>query len=123
MTIHAEATIMVRTRTDAGWSTWTPSLDMDPINIPDLGAWTTDPFNEAVYNLVDAIIAADSMNASPNMETTLAWSESGRVVTAVCPVCDSIFPVAEGAPGDELNEGYDAVFCGCDPADMNDDNI
>lgn len=120
---HPMAEAKVQIRTIGG--DWRDSLDFDPLMIPveDFDASTvpylTDPFNSTVIGLVDTLIG---MDCDATTEYNLVWSDSGFSVKANCPVCDDVFPVAEGAPGDELNEGYDAVFCGCDPADQNDDD-
>lgn len=100
---------------------WRDSLDFDPIMIPVESDGLTDAFDRNVYALTGAILeieAGFSERRTDQMtEYNLVWSDSGATVKALCPVCDDVFPVAEGAPGDELNEGYDAVFCGCDPKD------
>jgi hypothetical protein len=116
-TPEAEAKVQVRVY----GGEWRDSPDFEPVMIPveDFEASTvpylTDSFNSNVIGLVDALI---SLDCPGDTEYNLVWSDSGFSVKANCPVCDDVFPVAEGAPGDELNEGYDAVFCGCDPADQ-----
>lgn len=122
--VHPMAEVKVQVREMGG--DWRDSLDFDPIVIPveDFPAsagvpYLTDPFNSTVIGLVDAILRADleSPSLMQDREYNVVWSDSGFSVKANCPVCDDVFPIAEGAPGDELNEGYDAVFCGCDPDD------
>src|SRR5262245_14203034 len=117
----AEAKVMVRTLPDGEWR---DALDFDPVEIPveafpaATGPYLTDVFNSTVYGLVDALMEAEcGVGTEPSLEYNLVWSDNGYSVKGTCPVCDDVFCVAEGAPGDELNEGYDAVFCGCDPAD------
>jgi hypothetical protein len=124
----AEAKVRVR---EMNGGDWRDSLSFDPVMIPveesmaDGEPYMTDVFDATVIGLVDAIIAADMFPMShplpadsPSLEFDVVWSGNGRSVKGNCPVCDDVFPIAEGAPGDELNEGYDAVFCGCDPADQ-----
>lgn len=120
---RAEAKVQVRdydTDTRA-WGPWRDSLDFDPMEIPieDAGQGgtplTTDVFDSTVITVVGALMEVDQ---DVNREYTLVWSASQHPIKGTCPVCDDVFPVAEGAPGDELNEGYDAVWCGCDPADQ-----
>lgn len=106
----------VQIRTDGG--DWRDSMDFDPVMIPVESDGLTDAFDATVIGLVDTLIG---MDCDATTEYNLVWSDSGFSVKANCPVCDDVFPVAEGAPGDELNEGYDAVFCGCDPADQDED--
>lgn len=121
-TPSAEAKIQVRDYDDTAktWGAWRDSLDFDPIDIPvedrgeDGTPLTTDVFNSSVIAVVDALLEVD---ADVNREYRLVWSDREHPVKGTCPVCDDVFPVGEGAPGDELNEGYDAVWCGCDPAD------
>lgn len=119
------AEVKVQIRTSPGGE-WTDSVDFDPITVPveltvnDL-PHSTDPFNPTVIALSDGIIDAESSfsehQASMMTDYRLVWSATGELVHALCPVCDDDFIISEGAPGDEFNEGYDAVFCGCDPAD------
>ena len=127
----AEARVMARSLPDGDWF---PSLEFDPIMLPvedyagGIAPVTTDVFNADVMKISDAIVEADAgfseHKTSAMLEYDLVWSETNRSVKGVCPVCDDVFCIAEGAPGDELNEGYDAVFCGCDPADQrNDENV
>jgi hypothetical protein len=119
-TITPDAEVKVQIR-EMGSDIWRDSIDMDPIMVPvemrDANGelWLTDVFATNVIRLINAIISADD---SGNLEYNVVWSETGRTVSGNCPVCDDAFAIAEGAPGDELNEGYDAVFCGCDPADV-----
>lgn len=115
----AEAKVQVR---NFGTDTWRDSLDFDPVMIPVESLDTTDVFNSNVIGLVNAVMEAeinanDFSGAMPNYEYQVVWSATNHPVKGVCPVCDDVFPITEGAPGDELNEGYDAVFCGCDPED------
>jgi hypothetical protein len=123
LTARAEAKVQVR----VGDGPWTDALDFDPVMIPveDFEAsdvpYLTDSFDGTVIGLVSALIDADALYSEhltdEMREYNLVWSDSGFSVKANCPVCDDVFPVAEGAPGDELNEGFDAVFCGCDAVD------
>lgn len=115
---YAEAKVQVRT---VGETEWRDSLDFDPVEIPVESTDTTDVFNEHVIKLIDAILEADVEHPTQVLDYNVVWSETGHTVKGLCPVCDDVFPIAEGAPGDELNEGYDAVFCGCDPADQDED--
>jgi hypothetical protein len=117
----AEAKVQVRPINSQSRDEWRDSIDFDPIMLPVELDGLTDAFSPVVIGLVDAIIEADTPavgTSSPTFEYNVVWSESGHTVKANCPVCDDVFPLAEGAPGDELNEGYDAVFCGCDPEDV-----
>jgi hypothetical protein len=118
----AEAKVQVRPFVSPPTGEWHDSLDFDPIMLPVELDGLTDAFSPVVISLMDAIIDADSAFSEHRTEAmfeySVVWSESGHTVKAVCPVCDDVFPLAEGAPGDELNEGYDAVFCGCDPKDV-----
>jgi uncharacterized Zn-finger protein len=123
----AESKVVVRDRNPLTkeWSPWRDSFEFDPITLPveDHNATRTpvltDTFHSNVIAVVDALVAADQ---DPNVEHQLVWSDSGKTVKGTCPVCDAVFSVSEGYPGDELNEGYDAVFCGCDPADYRDED-
>lgn len=119
-TPQAEAKVQVRTVGED----WCDSLDFDPIMIPVESDGLTDAFDANVYALTGVILdieAGFSEHRTDQMtEYNLVWSASGATVKALCPVCDDVFPVAEGAPGDELNEGYDAVWCGCDPTELTD---
>jgi hypothetical protein len=115
------AQVKVQVRPLAGGD-WRDALEFAPVGVPVEDSYLTDVFNPTVIGLVDAIWAADSQTAGPNnamrFEYNVVWSDSGYTVKGTCPVCDDVFPIAEGAPGDELNEGYDALWCGCDPADL-----
>lgn len=99
---------------------WRDCLDIDPIEIPvespDLD--TTDVYNKRVMDLVSAVMDADSAfsehRTNRMQEYDIVWTETNRSVKGVCPCCDDVFPIAEGAPGDTLNEGFDAVWCGCE---------
>jgi hypothetical protein len=117
MTNMVEANIKVRRM---GTDAWLDSIDMDPVMITRGTDGLANPFEAVVIRLVDAIISADTGNDAMNLEYNVVWSDNGWSVKANCPVCDDVFPIAEGAPGDELNEGHDAVFCGCDPRDSED---
>lgn len=116
--VHPMAEAKVRVRT-MGSLEWRDSLDFDPVMLSVESGWLADAFSPVVIGLVDSVITADTYVCAPAVQTTLeynvVWSDSGETVKAVCPVCDRVFPIAEGAPGDEWNEGYNAVFCGCDP--------
>lgn len=121
----AEAKVLIR---NFGSSDWRDCLEIDPVSIPveSRDLMTTDVFNSTVIALVDAVIEAEMDETGfgpkdPSYDYTIVWSATGREVKGVCPRCDEIFPIAEGVPGDELNEGYDAVWCGgCDPEDGDD---
>jgi hypothetical protein len=125
-TPSAEALIVIRNYdpTTQAWGEWRDSLEFDPIDLPvedhtdGTAPIMTDVFNSNVIGLVNALLEADD---DGHTERMLVWSDSRNPVKGNCPVCDDVFPIAEGAPGDELNEGYDAVWCGCDPADLNED--
>lgn len=113
----AEAKVQIHTHGEG----WRDSLDFDPVMIPVEDVHLTDAFNSTVIGLVEAITSVDSARNTkgmPDIEYNLVWSATGNTVKANCPVCDDVFPVAEGEPGDEFNEGYDAVWCGgCEPVD------
>jgi hypothetical protein len=107
----AEAKMQIRLM---GTDTWRDMLEIDPFMLPfeNTGGGApilTDSFNADVLGLVDMICALDDRDAEYN----LVWSDSGFSVKANCPLCDDVFPLAEGFPGDELNEGVNAVCCGC----------
>lgn len=108
----AEAKMQVRM---FGTDVWRDALEMDPFYLPvesyisGSGAALTDGFDATVLGLVDMICALDDNK----VEYNLVWSDSGFSVKANCPLCDDVFPLAEGFPGDELNEGVNAVCCGC----------
>lgn len=114
----AEAKIQVRT---LGEDPWRDALEMDPVMIPVLdyvgGAAPilTDVSNETVIAAVESILDAEMIPQhnipSSILEYNLVWSDTGFSVKGVCPVCDDVFPVAEGAPGS------DAVVCGCEDDD------
>lgn len=95
---------------------WCDAEDFQPVEIPveafegSAGPYLTDVFDGTVYGLVGALIEADT---DALVDYDLVWSDSGFSVKGLCPGCDDVFPVAEGVPGDVLNEGYDAVCCGC----------
>lgn len=118
----AEAKVQVRdyNGNTKSWEAWRDSVDFDPIDIPveDRGEGgtplTTDVFDSSVMALAGALLDGDDR---VNRQYRLVWSDTLYPVKGTCPVCDDVFVVGEGAPGDELNEGYDAVWCGCDPAD------
>jgi len=114
---EAEAKVVVR---EFGTEDWRDSLDFDPIMLPVESPETTDVFYGPLMDLMHTMIEHETQEfripTSP--EYGLVWSDTGHPVKGVCPVCDDIFPVSDGAPGDELNEGYEAVCCGCDPRDQ-----
>jgi hypothetical protein len=92
------------------------AVDVDPINLPVDASGMADVFDPSLVGLMDAICAWESFDTDATYH--LVWSSDRTPVRGVCPVCDDVFPVSEGMPGDELNEGYDAVCCGCDPRDQ-----
>jgi hypothetical protein len=111
----AEAKVVVR---NFGTEDWRDALDFDPISLPveaaDLN--TTDVFNPSLIGLVSALVEAETGNFGtngPGPEYDVVWSDTNRSVKGCCPLCDDVFPVAEGYPGDELNEGVNALCCGC----------
>jgi len=113
----AEAKVVV---CDFGTDNWRDALDFDPVMIPVESLDTTDVFDSNVIGLMNGLIEAEIEGSGPSGKGPmygLVWSATGHPVKGVCPVCDDVFPVSDGAPGDELNEGYDAVCCGCDPRD------
>lgn len=118
----AEAKVQVRDYHTAQktWTPWRDSFNFDPMEIPvedrdENGTpLTTDVFNSSVFALAGAMLEVDDRVMR---QYRLVWSDTEYPVKGTCPVCDDVFVVHEGAPGDELNEGYDAVWCGCDPAD------
>lgn len=118
----AEAKIQFR---PAG-GVWRDSIDLDPTTLPvevtGRGGepLATDVFDSRVIDIVDALIVMDLEADGPSYR--LVWSVNGHDVRGTCPVCDDVFIVAEGVPGDELNEGYEAVCCGCDPEDVDDED-
>lgn len=107
----AEAKVIIRNLTDGVWGPWRDALDFDPIMIPVDKAGLADVFHGPLMSLVD------NLEDLTGYEMALVWSGSGHPVKGVCPVCDDFFIVHEGFNGDELNEGVDAVCCGCDPRD------
>jgi hypothetical protein len=108
-----EATVEVTRIGDADSK---PSADVDPINLPVDSSGMVDVFDANLIGLMDAICAWESIDTAVTYR--LVWSDDRKPVRGVCPVCDDVFEVSEGFPGDELNEGYDAVCCGCDPRDL-----
>lgn len=110
----AEAKVQIRVM--GGPEIWTDSVSYDPIMLPVedhngvYGPLLTDVFDSGLMALMDGLVADD-----PNLEFRLVWSVTGHIVKGCCPLCDDVFPVDEGFPGDELNEGVEAVCCGCDP--------
>ena len=109
----AEAKVVVR---DFGTDTWRDSVDFDPIMLPVESPEITDVFDSRLIALMDAMIEAETSAVGPKSTGPvygLVWSETSNAVKGVCPVCDDLFPVSDGAPGDELNEGYNAITCGC----------
>lgn len=95
---------------------WTDSVSFDPIMLPVEGPEITDVFDSSLIALLRAVIETETSSVGLNGTGPiygLVWSATGNAVKGVCPVCDDLFPVSEGAPGDELNEGYDAITCGC----------
>lgn len=118
-TPYAEAKVQFRNQGDVAWA---DSIDVDPIQLP-VEAFvnpgvprTTDVFDSGLIGLMDAICAWESL--APVTTYRLVWSDTETAVMGMCPVCDEEFPVSEGMPGDELNEGFNAVTCGCDPRDQ-----
>jgi hypothetical protein len=113
----AEAHVIVHTlnRDD-----WRPVVEMDPIMVPvdQVGpGQVADVFDADLLGLVDGICALDAAfsegETTAMLEYLLVWSANGQPVKGVCPGCDDVFIVSGGIPGDMLNEGYDAVCCGC----------
>jgi hypothetical protein len=115
----AEAKVQVR---ELGGE-WRDALDFDPIMIPVIeyaggtAPILTDVSNDAVIRLVDQLGELEMlpMHNLPSdiLEYNLVWSDTGFSVKGVCPMCDDVFSVAEGAPGDIIEDGPDAVVCGC----------
>lgn len=91
---------------------WKISLDIDPILIPvELGLrgrTVADVYDPSLIGLIDGLAALDD---TPT-EYRLVWSAGFAPVLGMCPLCDLPFPVSDGFPGDELNEGVNAVCCG-----------
>lgn len=112
---QAEAKVVVR---DFGTEIWRDSTDFDPIMLPIESPETTDvfygPLMDLMSSLIDAEVGAAEWPSTKRPVYGLVWSDTNHAVKGVCPVCDDLFPVSEGALGDELNEGYEAVCCGCD---------
>lgn len=109
----AEAKVVVR---EFGTDTWRDAVTFDPIMLPVESPEITDVFHRPLINLMDAMIEAETSAVGPGSTGPvygLVWSETGNAVKGVCPVCDVAFIMSEGAPGNELNEGYDAITCGC----------
>lgn len=96
-------------------------MEIDPIDLPVDSAGLADVFHPGLIGLMDALLDADAAFSEHQTNTmaeyVLVWSDDETMVKGTCPVCDDFFPVSEGFPGDELNEGYEAVCCGCDPDD------
>lgn len=107
-----EATVMLV----VGKADWTIVPNVDLIVLPVDCSALADVFDSGLIGLVDALITWDALDSTG--EYVLVWSGTHEMVKGVCPVCDDVFPVSEGFPGDELNEGYDAVCCGCDPNEV-----
>lgn len=107
--------ITVKSR-KVGTEQWTVSPLFEGLSLPVEGeglftSTLTDSFDPAVMALLDSFFEGPD-----DVEYQVVWS-TGSTVKAMCPVCDDVFPLEEGAVGDELNEGYDAAWCGCDPRD------
>jgi len=105
--------IVMFTRTDSHAPV--PSLEFDPIDLPIDSAGMADVFHSGLVGMMDAICDREAIEHAATY--TLVWSGTTDRVMGVCPVCDDVFPVSDGFTGDELNEGYEAVCCGCDPSD------
>lgn len=93
-----------------------PSLDFDPITLPvemSGHGLMVDVFNADVMRLIDSVIELETRPDSLDFTYSLVWSDGYSDVRGMCPLCDQPFPVVEGAPGDEHNEGVRAVTCGC----------
>lgn len=95
----------VQVRKEAGW---TDSIDFDPIMLAVDHGGMADVFANEVIAVTTAICGLYN-----EQDYRLVWSDSLRRVFGVCPSCDTEFPVDEGGAGDELNEGFIAVWCGC----------
>lgn len=95
-------------RADGEWMT---SVDVDPIMLPVDKDGYVDVFDDDLIGLVDGIVTWESLDQSAHYR--LVWSDSEKAVVGICPRCDRDFPVSEGFPGDELNEGYNSVCCRC----------
>jgi hypothetical protein len=110
-TPHREAIVVV----SHDGNDYVPSVDVDPISLPTENDGLADVFDADLLGLMDGICAWESFDTHSTYR--LVWSDDRSPVRGLCPVCDDVFEVSEGFPGDELNEGHNAVCCGCDPRD------
>ena len=100
--------------------TWTTVESIRPLTLDvESDGEMADVFQPTLGGLMDSLVLWESMDSSASYR--LVWSDTGYMVRGVCPVCDDVFPVSEGFSGDEANEGYEAVCCGCNPADNEED--
>jgi hypothetical protein len=104
-----EAVVMVSRNMDD----FVPCLDVDPIMIPVDCSGIADVFDFGLLVLMDSICTWEAEDVTADYR--LVWSDTRKPVIGVCPMCDDFFEVAEGFPGDEEEDGYEAVICGCDP--------
>jgi hypothetical protein len=109
-----EAIVLVTTN----GSPLTPHVEIDPIILPLDSAGIADVFHPGLIGLMDAMTEWEATTGGMETGFQLVWSDTQLPVTGTCPVCDDFFIVSEGFSGDELNEGYEAVCCGCDPRDQ-----
>lgn len=112
-----EAIVLVTTNGSA----LTPHVEIDPIMLPVDSAGMADVFDSGLIGLMDAMCTWESMTGGMETGFQVVWTAGHELVRGVCPVCDDVFTVSEGFPGDQLNEGYEAVCCGCDPRDVDAD--
>lgn len=111
-TPHREAIVEV----SRDGAEYVASMDVDPISLPVDSSGMADVFDPQLLGLMDNLCAWESFDTRATYR--LVWSDDQRAVRGVCPRCDDVFPVSEGFPGDELNEGVNAVCCGCDPDEV-----
>lgn len=92
---------------------WRECLDIDPILVPVemcTSGLMADVFDPFLLGLMDGLCVLDD---SSQVRYKLVWSDGWADVMGMCPLCDKPFPVFEGVPGDEFNEGVNAITCGC----------
>jgi hypothetical protein len=114
----AEIKIQVR---DSGNDTWRDLIDTDPVRVSveqyavGSSGLLVDVFDPAAMGVVETVIELDNAPIERPSDWTreynLVWSDSGFSVKGCCPVCDDVYSIAEGAVGDELNEGVNALVC------------
>jgi hypothetical protein len=90
-----------------------PFLDMDPINLEvDVDREIANAFSDGVMTLWEAVVEVElDADVDPAKVTlSVVWSDTGARVCFLCPVCDDVCELDDGATED-LADNKCAMVC------------